>query len=44
MESALGILRYLFVTTVMGGGAYVAYLLVRLAREKSGVTAPKDDA
>jgi hypothetical protein len=43
MEAVLALLRYLFVGTVTVGGAYIVFLLVRLAREKAAVVAPKED-
>jgi hypothetical protein len=44
MDTALAVLRYLFVATIMVGGAYVGYLLVCLAREKAISADSKDEA
>jgi len=46
MEIALGVVKYVFVTTVMVGGVVVAAAIVRLAWEKARQpqVKPKDDA
>jgi hypothetical protein len=46
MDVALGVIKYLFVTTVMVGGAVVAAAIVRLAWEKARQPrmTPKDEA
>ena len=46
MDVALSVIKYLFVTTVMVGGAVVAAAIVRLAWEKARQPQvnPKDDA
>lgn len=46
MDVALSVIKYVFVTTVMVGGAVVAAAIVRLAWEKARQpqTTPKDEA
>lgn len=42
MEHVVGILKYVFVGTVFVGGAYVAYVIGRLAWDKARTPVQKD--